>query len=176
MPPTRRARRPEPIETYTPAGIMNWFRQWLAVREEKKFLEGREKELHHRICGAIEENGYRDDKGSLFLDLEEPVEGFGALKYERRVLKSLNEDRAVKLIRDKDVVSRCTALILRLTDQERALQLLQQEGLLVPGATIEFDLDEEEILKCHYEEIIDQEELDSIFDISETYAFKQVKE
>jgi len=176
MPP----RKPRPTrsaeEIATPLNIGHWFRQWLTVRAEKKMLEGREKELHHRLCGAIEEQGYRDEKGSLFLDLDEAIEGFGALKYERRVVKALNEDRAEKLVRDKGLWDRCTALTLRLTDQEAALDLLQREGLLVPGQVIEAELDQEEILKAHYEDIITQDELDSIFDVSENYAFKQVKE
>lgn len=170
------ARKPRQKPASGPLEIISTFRQWLALRNEEKFLATRIKELHGRLCGAIEEQGERDEKGSLFLELDEPVEGFAALKYERRVTKALNEARAEKLVADKGLRDRCTALVLYLTDQEAALRLLEQHGLLRPGMTIEADLDEEEIMKCYYDELITQDELDSVFDISESYAFKQVKE
>jgi hypothetical protein len=174
MPP--RKTRPAPTPPTGPLEIIAWFRQWLALRQEEKFLGTRIKELHQRMCGTIEAEGYRDDKGSLYLDLDEPVEGYASLKYERRVTKVLNEARAEKMVTAKGLRDRCTALVLYLTDQEQALDLLQKHGLLRLGAPIEADLDEEEILKAHYDGEIDQDELDSIFDITESYAFKQVKE
>lgn len=146
MPPRKPVAK---VEKATPKNIVLWFREWLGIKTQADTLAKRQKELRDRLAGAIETEGYADDKGSLFLDLPEEIDGFGALKYERRVVQSLNEDRAAALVKAKKLEKRCI--------------------VMVPV------LDQEEIFKAHYDGLITQEELDSIFDTSENFAFKQVK-
>jgi len=143
--PARKTPAPKP----TPKNILLWFRQWIEIKANADQLAKRQKELRDWLCGAIEEQGYADDKGNLYLELPEEVEGFAGLKYERRVTPSLSAERAEALIKAKGLEKRCI--------------------VMVP------EIDQEEIYKAHYEGLISQEELDSIFDINTTYAFKQTK-
>lgn len=143
--PARKTPAPKP----TPKNIVAWFRQWLEIKTQTDVLAKRQKELRDWLCGAIEETGYADDKGSLYLELPEEVDGFAGLKYECRVSQSLSEDRAMALIKSKGLEKRCI--------------------VLVP------EIDQEEIYKAHYEGLISQEELDGIFDTNTNYAFKQTK-
>lgn len=147
MPPRKPATGP--ADKPTPKNILLWFRQWLEIKTQTDTLVKRQKDLRDRLGAAIEEKGYTDDKGSLYLDLPEEVEGFAGLKYECRVSQSLSEERAMALIKSKGLENRCI--------------------VMVP------EIDQEEIYKAHYEGLVSQEELDGIFDTSTNFAFKQIK-
>jgi hypothetical protein len=126
------------------------FRQWFGLKAQSDLVAKRLKALRDRLVTAIERDGYPDEKGSLYIDLPEEIEGFKALKYQRQVNEPvLNDDRAEALLKTKGLLERCT--------------------IMIPT------LDSEEIYKAHYEGLIDQAELDSIFDHSETFSFRQVK-
>lgn len=146
MPPRKPAVK---VEKPTPRNVVLWFKEWVGLKSQTDAIAKRQKELRDRLCGAIETEGYADDKGNIFLELDEEIEGFGGLKYERRVSQSLNEERAIALVKARKLEKRCI--------------------VMVPT------LDQEEIFKAHYDGLITQDELDSIFDTSENFAFKQTR-
>jgi hypothetical protein len=148
MPP-RKKTSPEAAEV-AKLSVAQAFYQWVTLKRQSDQLTKRQKLLRDRMCGDLETEGYQDDKGSLYLDLDEPVEGYAGLKYERRIGKSLNLDRANDLVAAKGLTERVI--------------------VMVPT------LDQEELLKAHYDGLVTQEELDSIMDVSETFAFVPVKE
>lgn len=127
--------------------------QFVTLKKECDDLAKRRDNLKKELCAAVEADGYTDDKGSLYLDLEEEVQvngkTYGGMKWERRVSQPINPDRAESLVKRKKLADRCI--------------------VLVPT------LDEDELLKAHYEGLITQEELDSVIDFRETYAFKPIE-
>lgn len=145
MPPRKKPASPEDALSVPEA-----FKQWVGIKSQSDLMAKRLKALRDRLCTALEKDGYPDDKGSLYIDLPEPVEGWTRLIYRRSVNDPvINESRAWALLKTKGLSERCT--------------------VLVP------ELDTEEIGKAHYEGLISQEELDSIFDHSESFSFRQDK-
>lgn len=128
--------------------------EYLALEYQQNLLTKRVDELKKALKSTVEVLGYTDDKGSLYVELDEPVVGpdgkeYSLLKNERRVIQSINTDRAETLVKSKGLEKQCI--------------------ILVPT------LDENEILKAHYEGDISQEEIDSIFDTRENFAFRKLE-
>lgn len=148
--PARKVARKK-VESLTPKAVCTYVSQFLTLKRETDQLAKRRDEIRDRLKALLETEGYTDDKGSLYVDLEKAVEGpdgklYGVLKNERRVSQVLNEEKATAMVQEKGLGDRCI--------------------VLVPT------LDEEEVLKAHYEGLISQEEVDSIFETRETYAFR----
>lgn len=168
------------------------FQNWTEARFQAQAAERRQTELRDVLKGEVETQGYLDDKGSLYLDLPEPVPGrkldskgnevtfvVETLKNERRVTQVLNEDKAEALLTEKELLDEGTRLVLRVTDQSKAIEALTKAGLLgeEEDATfaVERMLDEEAILALRFEDKLTQDDIDSIFDAKVTFAFKPLE-
>lgn len=125
------------------------FTEWFGLKTQSDKIAKRLKTLRDRMCGEIEAQGEPDEKGSLYIYFEDEIEGHKGLKYQRQVNKYINEERAMKMVREKKLDKRCI--------------------ILVP------EIDQEEIYKAHYEGLISQEELDSLIDSSETWSFRPIE-
>jgi hypothetical protein len=134
----------------SPHSIADRFLQWVKVRDEIKFMEDRQKQLRNQMMSAIETEGEKDEKGSLFLELTEPIEydgkTYGLLKKERRVGSRFLEDDAEKL--------------------------LESKGLLAEAQKTVVVLDQDSIYRLHQEGKLTEAEIDSMFQESVTWAFK----
>lgn len=136
------------------SSIATSVRQLLTLRVQREALEDRESALKKDVQEYIDANGYEDDKGHIWLDLDEPVDvaGFGTvkqLKRERRVSQSVDEDEAEAILKAKALWDQCTATIVV--------------------------LDEEEIRKAHFKGELSDADIDAIFPSKITWAFKPVK-
>lgn len=130
--------------------LLEALRQFLGLKRQVDEAGKRQRALRDRICDEIQRIGYADEKGSLYIDLDEEVDGFTKVKYQRSISDPvLDVDTAWTFLDKKGLQERCT--------------------VMVP------EIDEEEILKCHYEGLISQEELDSLFHTTESWSFRQVK-
>lgn len=164
--PKRIARKPEETSTEPVATRAKmWLVQFLMLKTEADRIGKRRDELKKRLTEVIEEEGYTDEKGSLYLDLDEPVEGadgktYEVLKWERRVSRSLNMDKGEALVLSKTYIDKA---------DRQEYPLSKRCIVMVPM------LDEEEVLKAYYDGIITEEEIDSIFDDRETFAFKPME-
>lgn len=134
----------------SPHSLTNRFLQWVKLKDEIQFMTDRQKQLRNQMLSAIEVDGEKDEKGSLFLELDEPVEHdgktYGLLKKERRVGTSFLEDDAEKL--------------------------LEAKGLLAEAQTTIVVLDQDAIYRLHQEGKLSEAEIDSMFEEKITWAFK----
>ena len=189
MPTTKRVARKTPRKKTPIEAIRQAFQGWIDARFEADMASARQTELRDMLKAEIENQGYADEKGSQYLDLGEAVRGrklnskgqvmeiaVETLKNERRVTQVLNEDKAEKLLKDKGLLDEGTVLVLRVQDQEAAIAALQKARLLDDDAfSVERQLDEERILALRFEERLSQEDIDAIFDVKETFAFKPLE-
>lgn len=129
-------------------GTVETLRQFLQIKLAEKDLKTRYATVRDRVIDIIQQNGVEDDKGSLYLDLDELGldDEFGEAKYERRVSINLDPDRAEEILKKKRLY----------------------KSVLT---TIEV-VDEEKIAALYYQGKISDEEWDELYPASETWAVK----
>lgn len=162
MPPTKVTKKKAPAKRATAKkkaapkkdNLTTILRQFLTLRVQRETIEDREADLKKELQEAVEANGYADDKGHFWLDLDESVNvaGYGEvskLKRERRATVRVDETAAEALLQDKGLWDDCTATVVV--------------------------LDEEEIRKAHYKGLLSDEDIATIFPTTVSWAFKPVK-
>lgn len=147
---TKKIKRPDFEPSDGGANISSLFRQFAVLKKQRDTIQKRENELKKELSGLVEDYGYEDPDGHIFYELPEPVEGFGALKRERRVSKKLSEDRAEGILRDKDVYEDCVKTIVV--------------------------LDEDAIMQAYYKGVLEDADIDAMFEEKVIYAFVPQKE
>lgn len=149
MPRTIKRAIPAPDDTPDATTLLQWVREFSGLDGQIKALTKRKTEIRDRLSGVVEEHGEEDDKGHIWLNLNSEVEGIGSLKRERRVGQSMDEDRVERILAEKGLTERC----------------MKQ----VPT------LDEDEVMAAHFEGLISEAEIDSMFPKKVSYAFVPVR-
>lgn len=113
--------------------VVRLVQQFAMVRREKAAFEKRERELKSRLSEIVEDEGYEDDKGNFFIDLPASIPEFSALKREKYVKQTLNEERALAVLAerstpDDDLVEFCTKTIT-VIDEDALMQAYFQEKI-----------------------------------------------
>lgn len=119
--------------------------EYARLRDEIAELEKRQKELRDSLMDTVKNTGESDAKGHIWLELE-GIDGVAALQAERRAKVSLNDERAMDLLTDRGLTDRCTKLV-RIVDDE-------------------------ELMRAKAEELLSDDDLDSITDVSVTWALR----
>lgn len=86
-------------------------RQYVATKAQATIFADRTDRLKGQLKSYVESHGETDDKGSLWVDFDEPIEGITRMKMERRVIKSLDVERAEALLREIGLWDECTTTI-----------------------------------------------------------------
>ena len=105
--------------------------------------------LQSDLTAVIEAEGIPDEKGHIHYELPEEIGGVGSLQLQRRVSQKLDADVAEKILKAKGLDKRCYTL--------------------VPV------INESEIMACLFEDLLTEEEIDSMFVNNVSYAFLTVK-
>lgn len=126
------------------------FREWALTKGKVTELTTHMNKLRDRIAVAVAERGYRDHKGSQYIDLPFPLQvgetEYRRIKRERRVSVVADDDAAERITRAKGVYERAFPPVRTLDINE--LYVLYQEGIL------------------------SQDELDAILQARESFAFR----
>lgn len=132
--------------------IIPTFREWALLKSKSVSLTMQLNRLRDRISSAVEERGYKDQKGSQYIDLPFPIlteDGeYNRIKRERRVSIIADPDAAERITRAKgeEIWARAFPPVPTLDCDE--LYVLLQEGIL------------------------DEKEMDEILLQKESFAFK----
>lgn len=127
----------ESVPTFDP--IIPVFRQWAMLKAQSDAMIREQNKLRDQVVNAVEERGYRDHKGSQFIDLPFPLP-IGDVEYTR-----IKRECRTSITADPDIAERITlqrgcydqAFTLVPTLQPDNLYVLLQEGRLT-----ESDMDE----------------------------------
>lgn len=111
---------------------------------DAKAAQDLQKPLRDRLLDILESEGYTDDSGSYWLDLDGEVDGTVAVKRERRVSRRIDDESA------KDILTR-----LGLAD--RCMKTIQV-------------VDEDAVMAALYDGEINDADLDTIFPEKVTWA------
>lgn len=135
--------------TLDEAALAETAEQYLTVKGQAEDFAKRQKTLRDRLVDYIEQFGEEDSDGHIFLDLPVEIDGFSALKWEKRVSRNLAADEAEVLLKKKRLLTSCQTTI-----------------------TV---LDESKIEALFFEGKITEEEWDEMFPAKEVRALKTVK-
>ncbi|WP_344585698.1 hypothetical protein [Nonomuraea roseoviolacea] len=129
------------------------FRQWAVVSAKATEFKGRADQLRPELLAYAENHGEEDAKGHREVDLEEPFEVPGGETYtgftrEVRRSRRVNEERTWEMAEEKDLLDQIFP--------EQTIRVFSEEGLYA----------------AYQEDKITDEELDSLIDVSETYALR----
>lgn len=122
-------------------------RDWLLHDDAVKAFGERQAEARRLLMGLLEETGTTDEKGSQWIRFpDDPVEGrINSIKRERRVTRILDIERTEAYLKKRRLYDQCT------------------ETVVV--------LNEERILGLNFEGKISDEDLASLYDTNESWAF-----
>lgn len=123
--------------------------QFFTTKTQAAAYAERQKTLRDRLAELVEQFGDTDSDGHIFLDLPREIDGFGSLKWEKRVSRSLDADKAEDMLKGKRLLKSCQTTI-----------------------TV---LDESKIEALVFQGKITTEEWDEIFPAKEIRALKPVK-
>lgn len=127
---------------------------WLYLKSQADELVARTNQARDRVTAAVRDSGdaYLDDRGHLYVDLDRPLTvgetTYTAVKREKRITRTANEDRAHELAEQLGLLDR-----------------------LFPDRPV---FDEQELYVAYQEGKISEEEIDALYDIKESWALKAV--
>lgn len=130
--------------------VIPTFREWAVLKARVTEMTSRMNKLRDTVAAAVAQRGYRDHKGSQYIDLPFPLQvgdtSYARIKRERRVSVVANEEIAERITRQKGAYDRAFPPVRHLDTDE--LYVLYQEGVLT------------------------QDDLDTILETRESFAFK----
>lgn len=118
--------------------------EYAKAKATMKVLEARIKKLHPLILAEVDADGETDDKGNVFIELDEPIEGVKRVEKTLRVKTTL--------------------------DSEVATEIIDSKGLHAEVFRQIEVLDEEELMHQIYNGKLTSEEIDEMFTKEESFA------
>lgn len=127
------------------------FVQWLTLKTQMKQLKARVDSLREDLLDIAEDNGEPDSKGHVLFDFDLDVNvgdrSYRGLKIEKRRSTYLNEEKAEERLREKGVYE--DALVTRT------------------------EIDADQIYVLYQQDKLDDDDIDYMFETTETYALKE---
>ena len=137
--------------------VLQKVRELATVRRQMKVLTSAEKDLKGLLNALVEREGFVDEKGHQVFQLPESIDGIGSLVRQRRVSLNLDQDAAREML--ESIV----------TDEDFGRTLWND---CVEYVAV---LDEDKIMAAHAEGLLTDEQIDSMYTVSESYAFVPAK-
>lgn len=171
---TRRSTESDPIDDVAPL-----LAEFGGHRKMSKELEARMKGLKDRLMAILERRGKPDEKGSLWLEFDDPIAGFEAIKRERRASVLLDENKAEEILTNAGVYDECTDVQITIDAEQMdlVLDILQRAGVYDQVVTVERMLNHDKIMQVYYAERdsdaprIDDSDIEAMFTEKVTWAF-----
>lgn len=135
----------KPSRDVSLTGILVTVKQYMNLKRRIDDLTKEQIVLKGELSDIVDKEGEPDDKGHIWLQLPDEVEGVSSLKRERRVSQSLDMDAAILILTQKGLAERC----------------------IKPVPTIA----EDEVMAALYEGKLTEEDVDTMFPKKITWAF-----
>jgi hypothetical protein len=172
---TRIARRPKASNDDLPTLLTEFRGHKTMVTEITERLDGVKK----RLMGILERRGVPDEKGSLWLEFDEPIAGYDAIKREKRSSVHLNEDKAGDILAERGLYEECLDVDITIdADQlDRVLEVLKKAGIYDQVVTVTERLSDDKIMQTYFAEKDSEEprltaaDIDAMFYEKVTWAF-----
>jgi hypothetical protein len=132
-----------------PDDLKNQIQEYVKLKKTTELMEARQKELREKLFAKIEELGEEDDKGNIFLGLDQEIDGIAALEKQRRVKRKIDDAIARQIIEEHNL----------------------EDDLF---KTIEV-VDEDALMAAHWEGKISEAELEAMFPATVVWALMTKK-
>jgi hypothetical protein len=96
--------------------LTNEAKQYKSLKDEIKFLTDRLGDIKTRLNDAVKELGEVDGRGHITLELDDDIK----VVNQRKVSKVLDNDTAMKILTDKNLLDQCAPLV-RQVDQDAVM-------------------------------------------------------
>lgn len=103
-------------------------KEYVYLKKELEQLEKRQKEIRKEIFEHLDLNGEEDSKGNLFVELEEPIDEYVAVVKQRRVSRKIDEQKAEELIESRGLQDKLYKTI-RVVDEDALMAALYSDEL-----------------------------------------------
>lgn len=120
--------------------LTNEAKQYKSLKDQIKFLTDRLGEVKERLNGAVKELGEVDGRGHITLELDDDIK----VTNQRKVIKVLDNDTAMKILTDKNLLDDCAPLVRQ--------------------------VDQDAVMAAVYKGQLTEDEVDSMFPAKVTYA------
>lgn len=161
----------------SPQVVSRTFATWLIAKEAVDRYQQEAQKLRDLLLQQIESQGQVDEKGNYFLPLPEPEPGsyagadYVGLVRQKRVSLSLDEEKALAILGEKDLLDSCAESWIQVVDVDAAVRLLTDAGLLPPGEVeVRTSLNEDAIRAAFFDRKLTREDFRAIFNEKITWA------
>jgi len=153
-------------------------RNYLYAKREADEQAARAAEYKKTLLKLIEDSGYKDEKGSQYLDLGESGvlhddDYYFRIKRERRSSPTFDEDKAIELLIDKVLLNPHAFDYVYGELEKKAEELTIGSPLKV---TITVSIDQDEVYALYQQDELTEEEVLSLTGENVTWAFKVLKD
>lgn len=129
--------------------LLGKVRRYVQLKRQVDDLVKEQSVIKTELSALVDSQGEFDARGHRILELPEEVDGYVSLQRQRRVSQRLDEDEAQRILTEKKLTDRCYKL--------------------TPV------LDEDAVMSCLYEGLLTEEDIDTMFPKTETWAFVPLK-
>lgn len=148
-------------------------------RKMIKEVTKRSDELKKKLMGFLERAGKPDDKGSLWIEFDEPVAGFNAIKRERRAQVLLDEEKAEEILDERGVLEQCTDVDITIDAEQmpKVIAALKAAKIYDEVVTVSARLSHDKIMAIYFSEkdkedpLLSADDIDAMFTEKVTWAF-----
>ena len=129
--------------------LLGKVKQYITLKRRVDDLVKEQTVLKTELSELVDAQGEFDARGHRVLELPEEVDGYVSLQRQRRVSQRLDEEEAKRILTEKNLTNRCYKL--------------------------QPVLDEDAVMACLYEGLLTEEDIDTMFPKTETWAFVPLK-
>jgi hypothetical protein len=126
--------------------LISQAREYVSAKKNIDMYEERTKELKTSLFSHIENDGFEDDKGNVWLELPEPVDEFLSVQKQKRTVQKI--DKA----------------------SETAIDAIKAKGLGDRLLKMVENVDEDELMAAVYDGTLTEEEVEAMFPTKVTWA------
>ncbi len=126
--------------------LVSQAKEYVSVKKNIDLFEDRAKELKTSLFLHIENDGFEDDKGNVWLELPEPIEEFLSIQKQKRVTQKIDKS------------------------SETAIQAIKRKGLGDRLLKMVENVDEDELMAAVYDGTLTEEEVESMFPTKVVWA------
>lgn len=142
-------------------------------------VTGRLDGVKRNLMGLLERSGKPDEKGSLWIEFDEPVAGYSAIKRERRVKVLLDEEKAARILQRAGVYQECVEVDVTIdaSKMDVVLDALRAAGLYDEVITVTERLSDDRIMQTYFAEkdkdapALTADDIDAMFREDVSWAF-----
>ena len=120
-------------------------RQYVSLKEQGDMIFKRQNDIKKVLLSILDTDGVEDDRGHISLPIEDASIGVTAITKQRRVSKSLDIEVAEEILTKKGIKDTCIKMMPI--------------------------LDEDAIMSAFYQNLLTEEDIDSMFPSKVSYAF-----